>query len=76
MVSICFYTGLKVTNSLHHHDIFNSGDILEISNPEGKFDRQKLLDASQIIMFAAGTGFTPMAALIHHALYVHDNPER
>jgi len=52
------------------------GDSLEISNPEGTFDRQKLQDATQVIMLAAGTGFTPMAALIFYALYVQINPQR
>ena len=54
----------------------NLGDTLKISSSEGNFRTSQLENCRELIMFAAGTGFTPMARLIHAALTTHFTPER
>lgn len=43
---------------------FSLGESLKISDPEGKFDVSRLSSIQQLILLAAGTGFTPMAKVI------------
>ena len=43
------------------------GDCVEVSSHEGSFHESLLDDCRELIMFAAGTGFTPMAGLISAA---------
>jgi cytochrome-b5 reductase len=57
-------------------DALRLGDQLEISNYRGDFDERRLSDCLHLVMFAAGTGITPMYGLISHALYVNYNPDR
>ncbi|XP_072251055.1 cytochrome b5 reductase 4 isoform X2 [Leuresthes tenuis] len=44
------------------------GDRISISGPEGTFNLRPLRDVTNLYLLAAGTGFTPMARLIHLAL--------
>ena len=48
----------------------------EISDYMGDFQMQKLESCSHLVMFAAGTGLTPMCGLIHAALYGCSNLAR
>ncbi len=52
------------------------GDSLEVSNHDGNFTTSQLESSSHVIMFAAGTGFTPMAGLINAALTTHTRKDR
>ncbi len=52
------------------------GDIIEISNHDGNFSISQLENASHLIMFAGGTGFTPMVGLINTALTTHSRKDR
>ena len=56
--------------------IFVSGDFLDISNPDGDFEKERLDKCSHLVMYAAGTGFTPMAGLILQAAELDPNPSR
>ncbi|MBN3311108.1 NB5R4 reductase, partial [Amia calva] len=44
------------------------GDSLCLSSPEGQFSTSHLHDITNLYCIAAGTGFTPMAKLLRHAL--------
>ncbi|XP_030638341.1 cytochrome b5 reductase 4 [Chanos chanos] len=55
-------TFTQYLNSLH------IGDSLSISGPEGPFSLRLLRDVTHLYLLAAGTGFTPMARLLHLAL--------
>ncbi|XP_076136697.1 cytochrome b5 reductase 4 isoform X4 [Alosa pseudoharengus] len=44
------------------------GDSLAVSSPEGPFSLRLLRGITQLYLLAAGTGFTPMARLVHAAL--------
>ncbi|CAL9705490.1 unnamed protein product [Knipowitschia caucasica] len=46
----------------------NPGTIISVSGPEGSFSLRPLRDVTHLFLVAAGTGFTPMARLIHTAL--------
>ena len=48
-----------------------SGVSVSISDYEGNFDESRLTKCSDLIMVAAGTGFTPMIRLIHWCLHKH-----
>ncbi|XP_031431614.1 cytochrome b5 reductase 4 [Clupea harengus] len=48
-----------------HIDRLNIGDSLSVSSPEGPFSLRLLRDITHLYLLAAGTGFTPMARLIH-----------
>lgn len=52
------------------------GDLIDISYPEGNFQEERLTDLSDLMLYAAGTGFTPMIRLIYHCLYVDNKPDR
>lgn len=49
-------------------DTLKTGCSLKLSMFEGDFEFEKLLNCTHLVMFAAGTGFTPMVRLIHYAL--------
>ncbi|XP_054869585.1 cytochrome b5 reductase 4 isoform X1 [Amphiprion ocellaris] len=51
-----------------HLNTLHIGDHLSVSSPEGTFSLHRLLDATNLYLLAAGTGFTPMVRLIHLAL--------
>ncbi|XP_063403190.1 cytochrome b5 reductase 4-like isoform X1 [Mytilus trossulus] len=52
------------------------GDTIDISYPEGTFKEESLRDVTDLVMYAAGTGFTPMIRLIYHCLHVDQKPSR
>ncbi|KAI0224218.1 Cytochrome b5 reductase 4 [Lamellibrachia satsuma] len=52
------------------------GNFLDISNPAGNFAKGQLDRCSHLVMYAAGTGFTPMAGLILQAAQLNLNPDR
>lgn len=54
----------------------SQGDTLDVSYPEGTFKEERLNDVSDLVLFAAGTGFTPMVRLIYHCLHVNYKKER
>lgn len=43
------------------------GDTVSVSSYEGSFDESHLATCTHLVMFAAGTGFTPMVRLTHQA---------
>ncbi|XP_006823095.1 cytochrome b5 reductase 4-like [Saccoglossus kowalevskii] len=50
------------------------GDQVLISNPEGNFNQNKYISCQRLLLVSAGTGFTPMVRLLHHALHFsHEN---
>ncbi|XP_041962291.1 cytochrome b5 reductase 4 isoform X2 [Alosa sapidissima] len=51
-----------------HLDSLSIGDSLAVSSPEGPFSLRLLRGITQLYLLAAGTGFTPMARLVHAAL--------
>lgn len=51
-----------------HLNSLNPGDHISVSGPEGSFSLRPLRDVTHLYLVAAGTGFTPMARLIHTAL--------
>ncbi|KAJ0066250.1 hypothetical protein NL108_004116 [Boleophthalmus pectinirostris] len=51
-----------------HLHRMNPGDSISVSGPEGSFSLRPLRDVTHLFLVAAGTGFTPMARLIHAAL--------
>ncbi|XP_062395206.1 cytochrome b5 reductase 4 [Sardina pilchardus] len=51
-----------------HVDGLRIGDALAVSSPEGPFSLRVLRGITHLYLLAAGTGFTPMARLIHAAL--------
>ncbi|KAK7885900.1 hypothetical protein WMY93_025521 [Mugilogobius chulae] len=51
----------------HLHQM-SPGDSISVSGPEGSFSLRPLRDVTHLFLIAAGTGFTPMARLIHAAL--------
>ncbi|XP_076076917.1 cytochrome b5 reductase 4-like isoform X2 [Mytilus galloprovincialis] len=52
------------------------GDTIDISYPEGTFKEERLKDVTDLVLYAAGTGFTPMIKLIYHCLHVDQKPAR
>lgn len=50
------------------------GDQVLISRPEGSFSEEQFEAANEIVMLAAGTGFTPMMKLIRQ--YLSANPHK
>lgn len=44
------------------------GDPVEVSTFTGDFSEDRLSVCQNLVMFAAGTGFTPMVRLIHHCI--------
>lgn len=42
----------------------SSGDSIVVTDPEGTFDSSRLSSANNVVLIAAGTGFTPMAKVI------------
>ncbi|KAI4871227.1 hypothetical protein NFI96_019755 [Prochilodus magdalenae] len=51
-----------------HLDSLDIGASLSISSPDGSFSLRSLRDVTHLYLLAAGTGFTPMARLLHLAL--------
>ncbi|XP_069134356.1 cytochrome b5 reductase 4-like [Argopecten irradians] len=49
------------------------GDSIEVSQYEGNFRESRLDGQGDLIMYAAGTGFTPMVGLINHCLSQNTN---
>lgn len=45
------------------------GEAIELKDPEGDFDASVLTRVRNLVLLAAGTGFTPMVRLLHWALY-------
>ena len=52
------------------------GDRISVSSYEGTFSISRLHECSSLVMFAAGTGFTPMVRLIYEALHNDENKTR
>ncbi|XP_064627169.1 cytochrome b5 reductase 4-like isoform X2 [Lineus longissimus] len=51
----------------------NVGDKFSVSNWECSFDETKLTDSSDLILLAAGSGFTPMVRLIHQKIHLEQS---
>uniref|UniRef100_A0AAY5F0F6 Cytochrome-b5 reductase n=1 Tax=Electrophorus electricus TaxID=8005 RepID=A0AAY5F0F6_ELEEL len=51
-----------------HLNNLDIGAPLSVSSPEGAFTLHSLSDVTHLYLLAAGTGFTPMARLLHLAL--------
>ncbi|XP_056016450.1 cytochrome b5 reductase 4-like isoform X3 [Ostrea edulis] len=49
-------------------DSLSKGDPIEVSTFTGDFNVQHLSTCRDLVMFAAGTGFTPMVRLINHSI--------
>lgn len=49
-------------------DSLSKGDPVEVSTFTGDFSEGRLSVCQNLVMFAAGTGFTPMVRLIHHCI--------
>ncbi|XP_078324378.1 cytochrome b5 reductase 4-like isoform X2 [Crassostrea virginica] len=49
-------------------DSLKKGDPVEVSTFTGDFNEDRLSVCQNLVMFAAGTGFTPMVRLIHRSL--------
>ncbi|XP_026582557.1 cytochrome b5 reductase 4 isoform X2 [Pseudonaja textilis] len=49
-------------------DTLQIGDYISLSNPEGIFRKSQLEDVEDLLLLAAGTGFTPMVKLLNYAL--------
>ena len=47
---------------------FFAGDSVSISDHDGNFAESRLQECTHLVMFAAGTGFTPMVKLIYKSL--------
>ncbi|KAK3089389.1 hypothetical protein FSP39_003237 [Pinctada imbricata] len=54
-------------------DGLKQGDVIEVSSFDGNFSRQQLSQCSDLVLYAAGTGFTPMVSLIYNSL--HTDPQ-
>ncbi|NXX86915.1 NB5R4 reductase, partial [Urocolius indicus] len=53
------------TQTLDHLQI---GDYISVSNPEGNFKKSQVQTSEDLVLVAAGTGFTPMVKLLNFAL--------
>ncbi|NXD08149.1 NB5R4 reductase, partial [Nothocercus nigrocapillus] len=62
---IKIYPNGLFTQALDHLQI---GDCISISNPEGNFKKSQVEAVEDLILLAAGTGFTPMVKLLSFAL--------
>ncbi|XP_043542935.1 cytochrome b5 reductase 4 isoform X1 [Chiloscyllium plagiosum] len=51
-------------------DRLQIGDCISVSSPEGNFKQSQLEGITELILLAAGTGFTPMIKLINFALKI------
>lgn len=51
-------------------------DKISVSSCEGNFSISRLQECSSLVMFAAGTGFTPMVRLMYEAFYNDENKTR
>ncbi|XP_060076231.1 cytochrome b5 reductase 4-like, partial [Ylistrum balloti] len=49
-------------------DSLKPGDTIEVSQYDGDFRESRLAGQGDLVMYAAGTGFTPMVSLINHCL--------
>ncbi|XP_021367380.1 cytochrome b5 reductase 4-like isoform X2 [Mizuhopecten yessoensis] len=49
-------------------DSLTPGDSMEVSQYEGNLSESRLAGQGDLVMYAAGTGFTPMVGLINHCL--------
>ncbi|XP_026549342.1 cytochrome b5 reductase 4, partial [Notechis scutatus] len=49
-------------------DSLQIGDYISLSNSEGIFRKPQLEDVEDLLLLAAGTGFTPMVKLLNYAL--------
>ncbi|XP_022606626.1 cytochrome b5 reductase 4 [Seriola dumerili] len=56
-----------------HLNSLQPGDHVSVSGPEGTFTARPLRDVTYLYLLAAGTGFTPMARLIHLVLQDTDS---
>ncbi|XP_023567794.1 cytochrome b5 reductase 4 isoform X2 [Octodon degus] len=62
---IKIYPAGLLTPKLDHLQI---GDFVSVSGPEGNFKISKLQELEDLILVAAGTGFTPMVKILNYAL--------
>lgn len=46
----------------------SSDDVVEVSQPKGNLDLNRIKNYTKFSMFAAGSGITPMISLIEHLL--------
>jgi len=53
-----------------------AGDNLQISDYSGDFQESRLNEAKEIVLIAAGTGFTPMVRLIRHTVLENSSVEK
>ena len=51
-------------------------EVFDVSNHEGNFEEDRLHESTDLVMFAAGTGFTPMAGLLYQATAVYPKHNR
>ena len=49
---------------------------MSVSSFDGSFNISRLHECTHLIMFAAGTGFTPMVRLMYETLYIDENKSR
>ncbi|KAL5009724.1 hypothetical protein ScPMuIL_012029 [Solemya velum] len=49
-------------------DTLSEGDAMKVSRYAGDFDESRLNECSHLVMYAAGTGFTPMIRLIYDSI--------
>lgn len=54
-------------------DNLQIGDQLPVSNFDGNFDNSRLAECDHLVMYAAGTGFTPMVGLLVHWAHLQDS---
>ncbi|XP_067675177.1 cytochrome b5 reductase 4-like [Haliotis asinina] len=52
------------------------GSTLEVSDIDGSFQSSQLEKSTQLILMAAGTGFTPMVRLLYHTLVEEQDSKR
>ncbi|XP_074661072.1 cytochrome b5 reductase 4-like isoform X2 [Tubulanus polymorphus] len=69
---IKIYSDGALTSTLKN---INEGDRVCVSLPEGNFNESKLDDCENIVLIAAGTGFTPMIRIIYKLLIESTQPK-
>lgn len=63
-----FITSLSVNDQSLNSSNNDNKNILKLSQPKGNFILNKLLDHCRIGLLAAGSGITPMLAVLDHLL--------
>ena len=60
----------EMSKSYQNNCSIFTGDKISVSSFDGNFQLFRLTDCTHLVMFAAGTGFTPMVKLINKTLVV------